>query len=101
MFLKKLSGMFIPDLDCFPIPDPGVEEAPDPGPATLLGTMLAFMDPDPETELNPDPIPTEPWCYELTHLDDDLWDFHVGLLGRHQVSLVASCKIIETSTNNR
>jgi hypothetical protein len=48
--------MFIPDLDFFPIPDPEVKEAPDPGSATLLRTVLAFMDPDPATKLNPDRI---------------------------------------------
>jgi hypothetical protein len=56
MLLKKLSGMFIPDLDFFPIPDPGVKKASDPGFATLLGTMLAFINPYPATKLNPDRI---------------------------------------------
>ncbi len=48
--------MFIPDLDFFPIPDPGFKKAPDHESATLLGTMLAFMDPNPATKPNPDRI---------------------------------------------
>jgi hypothetical protein len=58
MLFKNISGMFIPDLDFFPIPDPGVKKARDPGSgsATLLRTMLAFMDPDTGTKPNPDRI---------------------------------------------
>jgi hypothetical protein len=38
---KKIrSGMFIPDLDFFSIPDPGVKKAADPGSATLTAVMF-------------------------------------------------------------
>jgi hypothetical protein len=35
--------MFIPDLDFLSIQDPGVKEAPDPGSATLLGTIVLLI----------------------------------------------------------
>jgi hypothetical protein len=39
-FKKIRSGMFIPDLDFFSIPDPGVKKAADPGSATLTAVMF-------------------------------------------------------------
>ncbi len=101
MLLKKWSGMFIPDL-FFSHPWSGSQKSTGSR-IRIRNTVenhagLHGSGSGNKTESGPD---TKHWCYELTHLDDDLGNFHVGLLGRHQVGLVASCKTIDASINNR